>query len=79
MGYAATVKDTGVYVKGTLGNDFVAGGFWVEDFVGIGAAQAILARREVVLSWTNLLRAFAAPSRCFIYYIDYSSDFGEVI
>ena len=78
VGYAATVMDTVVYVKGTLGNDCVAGGFWADDFISIGAAQAILARREVALSWMKLLRAFAAPSRCCIYYIDYSSNFGEV-
>ena len=36
-GYAATPKDTVVYVKGTWGcNGFVARGFWVDDFMGVG-------------------------------------------
>jgi len=34
VGYAVTNKDSAVYVKGVWGHeDFVAGGFWVDDFI----------------------------------------------
>jgi hypothetical protein len=36
-GYTATPKDNAIYVKGSWGQGgFVAGGFWVDDFVGVG-------------------------------------------
>jgi len=39
-GLAATHKDPAVYVKGDWDQeDFVAGGFWVDDFVGIGSGK----------------------------------------
>ena len=37
VGYAATVKDQAVYVKGSWSSDdFVAGGFWVDDSSVLG-------------------------------------------
>ncbi len=36
VGSAATSKDSAVHVKGSWNQeDFAAGGFWVDDFVGI--------------------------------------------
>jgi len=40
VGLAATHKDPAVYVKGDWDQeDFVVGGFWVDDFVGIGSGK----------------------------------------
>jgi len=44
VGYAVTNKDSAVYVKGVWGHeDFVAGGFWVDDFIGVVLVK-VLAR-----------------------------------
>jgi hypothetical protein len=41
-GYTATPKGPPVYVKGSWNDeDFVAGGFWVDDFVGIGSGKEL--------------------------------------
>ena len=48
VGYIAMVKDMAVYVKGTWGGgNFVVGGFWVDDFIGVGARDGLdaLAKR----------------------------------
>jgi hypothetical protein len=42
VGLTATSKDPAVYVKGGWNEDaFVAGGFWVDDFVGIGSGKKL--------------------------------------
>ena len=42
VGYAATDKDPAVYVKSSWNQkDFAAGGFWVDDFVGIGSGEEL--------------------------------------
>jgi hypothetical protein len=42
LGYSAAVKDMAVYVKGSWGTGgFVAGGFWVDDFIGIGSGEGL--------------------------------------
>src|SRR5258706_652941 len=38
VGYTATAKDAAVYVKNSWeSNNFIAGGYWVDDFVGVGS------------------------------------------
>ena len=40
VGLTASPKDPAIYVKGDWNRpDFVAGGFWVDDFVGIGSGR----------------------------------------
>jgi len=42
VGYSATAKDPAVYVKGQWGCEgFVTGGFWVDDFVGVGSGKEL--------------------------------------
>lgn len=42
VGYAAMVKDTAVHVTGTWGhNNFVARGFWVDNFIGVSADEGL--------------------------------------
>ena len=42
VGYTATNKDPAVYVKSLWNQaDFAAGGFWVDDFVGIGSGKEL--------------------------------------
>ena len=42
VGYSATSKDPAVYVKGSWSQEvFVAGGFWVDDFIGIGSGAQL--------------------------------------
>lgn len=42
VGYTVTPKGTPVYVKGTWGCDgVVAGGFWVDNFIGVGNAMEL--------------------------------------
>jgi hypothetical protein len=41
-GLTATPKDPAVYVKNSWAQeDFVAGGFWVDDFVAIGSGKVL--------------------------------------
>ena len=49
VGYSATSKDPAVYVKGSWSQeDFVAGGFWVDDFIGIGSGAQLEALAKSV-------------------------------
>ena len=49
VGYAATSKDPAVYAKGSWNQeDFTAGSFWVDDFVGIGSRVQLEALAESV-------------------------------
>ena len=42
IGYTAMAKDPAVYVKGDWNQaDFAAGGFWVDDFIGIGSGKEL--------------------------------------
>jgi transposase InsO family protein len=42
VGFTATAKDPAIYVRGTWSQeDFVAGGFWVDDFIGIGSGKEL--------------------------------------
>ena len=42
VGYSATAKDPAVYVKGQWGcKGFVMGGFWVDNFVGVGSRKEL--------------------------------------
>ena len=48
VGYVATEKDTAVYVRGSWDRDnFGAGGFWVDDFIGVGAGGELNVWRRV--------------------------------
>jgi len=39
-GYSAMHKDPAVYIKNSWNKeDFAAGGFWVDDFIGIGSGK----------------------------------------
>ena len=49
VGYTATSKDPAVYAKGSWNQeDFTVGGFWVDDFVGIGSRAQLEALAESV-------------------------------
>ena len=49
IGYAATEMDPAVYVKSTWNQaDFAAGGFWVDDFIGIGSGKELNALAKSV-------------------------------
>ena len=49
VGYSATSKDPAVYVKGSWNQeDFAAGGFWVDDFIGIGSGAQLEALAKSV-------------------------------
>jgi Reverse transcriptase (RNA-dependent DNA polymerase) len=42
VGLTASPKDPAIYVKGNWNRpDFIAGGFWVDDFVGIGSGEGL--------------------------------------
>ena len=49
VGYATMSKDPAVYIKGSWNQEeFVAGGFWVDDFVGIGSGAQLEALAKTV-------------------------------
>ncbi len=49
VGYTATAKDTAVYVKNSWeSNDFVASGYWVDDFIGVGSRSKLNTLAESV-------------------------------
>src|SRR5258706_5932068 len=49
VGYTATAKDAAVYIKNSWeSNDFVAGGYWVDDFVGVGSRSKLNTLAESV-------------------------------
>lgn len=49
VGFAAAQKDPAIYVRNPGGQeDFAAGGFWVDDFVGIGSRKELDALAESV-------------------------------
>jgi len=48
VGYSATAKDPAVYIKGQWGCEgFIAGRFWVDDFVGVGSGKELDAKYRV--------------------------------
>lgn len=48
-GFMPTAKDPAVYTNGPWDREgFVAGGFWVDDFISIGSGEGLRALRESI-------------------------------